>query len=232
MSAVPDKALGATLTGLAIPGSVFSETALDLPANLSFEDWERTGETLGRIGRACQWWIGDWLNFGERAYGEKYAQAMEATGLDYATLQNYSWVAAHIEMSRRRDVLSWSHHREVAQLNVPDQDRWLTSAEANGWSKSQLRKQLKGTGEAKPSPRPTVIRTERQRQIAEGAKLRTERAVGTCSALIRSEVLKVEHAMLVASPDEIEGWCDVFRDARAALERLEARIRAAKKSAD
>lgn len=131
---------------LTLPGAV-SETALDLPGGLSFDEWQETGETLGRIGRACQWWIGDWLNYGERAYGEKYTQAMDATGLDYETLRGYAWVAGRVETVRRRTVLSFSHHKEIAQFNPSDQDRWLTSAEANGWSKGQLRTEIKKTRE-------------------------------------------------------------------------------------
>jgi hypothetical protein len=26
------------------------------------------------------WWIGDWLNYGERRYGEKYAQGTDSEG--------------------------------------------------------------------------------------------------------------------------------------------------------
>ena len=33
------------------------------------------------------------------------------------------WVAGQIEMSRRRDILSWSHHREVAGLVQEEQER-------------------------------------------------------------------------------------------------------------
>jgi len=38
------------------------------------------------------------------------------------------WVAGAIETSRRRDVLSWSHHREVAGLIPKEQDRLLDLA--------------------------------------------------------------------------------------------------------
>ena len=33
-------------------------------------------------------WIGDWLNYGERKWGEKYKEALEKTGYDYQTLRN------------------------------------------------------------------------------------------------------------------------------------------------
>ena len=35
---------------------------------------------LARIERGCPWWIGDWMAFGERTYGEKHAQAISPTG--------------------------------------------------------------------------------------------------------------------------------------------------------
>jgi len=61
-----------------------------------------------------QWWLGDWLNYGERQYGEMYSQAIEEVNLDYGTLRNFKYVSSRIELSRRRDKLSWFHHREVA----------------------------------------------------------------------------------------------------------------------
>jgi N6-adenosine-specific RNA methylase IME4 len=138
----PNKERTQTADEIAVAGT-WSETALELPENLSFEDWERTGALLGRIGRACQWWIGDWLNFGERKYGEKYSQAMEATGYEYSTLNSFRYVAQQIELVRRRTSLSWSHHETVAALDPPEQDDWLEKAAAEGWSVSELRRQLK-----------------------------------------------------------------------------------------
>jgi hypothetical protein len=39
------------------------------------------------------------------------------------------WVAGKIETSRRRDVLSFSHHKLAAAMEPPVQDRWLDRAE-------------------------------------------------------------------------------------------------------
>lgn len=60
--------------------------------------------------------------------GEKYAQAIDVTGYEYGTLQNFGWVAGRIETSRRRDVLSWSHHAEVAALEPSEQDCLIRGA--------------------------------------------------------------------------------------------------------
>lgn len=144
-------------TDLTIPGRI-SATALALPDDLAFEDWERTGEQLRLITEACQWWVGDWLNYGERNYGEKYAQALDHTDYDYGTLATFAWVAKHVEVSTRIETLSWSHHRQVAPLGPADQDRWLTAAEANEWSVGQLRKQIKGASQEDAECCPTCGR--------------------------------------------------------------------------
>jgi hypothetical protein len=56
--------------------------------------------------------IGDGLNAGEKAYGEKYAQAVSPE--QTRTWQDYAWVAANVEITVRTEDLSWSHHCEVA----------------------------------------------------------------------------------------------------------------------
>lgn len=125
-----------------VPGTI-SEVALDLPGGLSADDWKVTGEWLGRAGRAVQWWIGDWLNYGDKVYGKTYTDAAEITGYPEKTLRSFAYVARNVELSRRRDDLSWSHHVEVAAMVGADQERWLTAAAANGWSKGKLRSQVK-----------------------------------------------------------------------------------------
>jgi len=131
-----------------------TQTALILPDDLPLEAWEQTGETLGRVDSARQWWIGDWLNYGEWRYGEKYAQGMDATGLDYSTLNSYRWVCERIENVRRRTNLSFGHHEAVAAFDAADQDEWLDRAEAKGWSVYELRKQIRNRAAVDPPPPP------------------------------------------------------------------------------
>ena len=50
------------------------------PTELTFEEWTAIGNTLQQVGASLNWWIGDWLNYGERKWGEMYAQAVEVTG--------------------------------------------------------------------------------------------------------------------------------------------------------
>ena len=118
----------------------FRPTALELPDGLSYDAWASLGrDVLRPMARGMQWWIGDWLNFGERRYGEKYAQAIDVTGYDYATLNGLRWVAERVEVVRRRTNLSWSHHKEVAALEPADQKRWLDRAERESLTRADLR---------------------------------------------------------------------------------------------
>lgn len=95
----------------------------------SFDEWLQCGEFLNRAKAAVHFWIGDWLNFGELRWGYKYLEAVKATGYDINTLRNDKWVAAKVELSRRRDTLSFDHHATVADLDPEEQDRLLSDAE-------------------------------------------------------------------------------------------------------
>lgn len=120
-----------------------SETALSLPPGIPRGEWEQIGDTLHRIEKGVQWWLGDWWRYGEREYGESAAQAAPL-GVSAKTLQNAAWVAQAIEPSRRREDLSISHHAAVAGLEDPaEQDRWLDKAAGSDMSVGELRGRIR-----------------------------------------------------------------------------------------
>jgi len=123
----------------------FGRNGLMIQEGTSYNDWEKIGSALAQIKDAHQFWIGDWILFGENRYGEQYAQALEVTSLGYQTLRDCKWVANQVELSRRRDNLSWSHHAEVAGLEPKQQDKWLNKAEKDKLSTKQLREAIKGS---------------------------------------------------------------------------------------
>jgi hypothetical protein len=118
-------------------------TALSLPENLPLDSWKQIGEQIHVISDASAWWIGDWLRFGRDKYPDRYKRAIGETALEYQTLRNYAWVAGRFDASRRRDGLSFQHHLEVAALPQDQQDLWLERAEQSGWSRNDLRAQLR-----------------------------------------------------------------------------------------
>jgi DNA modification methylase len=130
-----------------LPGFFLSPVGLYANGCPTFEQWEAAGRALRSIEGSVHWWIGDWLNYGERAYGDKYKEALKATGLEYQTLRDDKWVAGKIELSRRRDNLPFFHHKDVAALPPDEQDSWLKLAEEGSdgkkWSREKLRLEIK-----------------------------------------------------------------------------------------
>jgi len=55
-------------------------------------------------------------------WGGKYEEAVRETGYDEGTLRNSASVCRRVEMSRRRDKLSFAHHAEVAKLPAEEQE--------------------------------------------------------------------------------------------------------------
>jgi hypothetical protein len=134
---------------LDLPGCEFTRTQLKLTQDLQFDHWERIGSVLRSIEGSIQFWIGDWINFGENKWGEKYAQAVDATGLDYGTLANAVSVSKRIDPSLRNEKLSWSHHVAVAYLDDKEQKFWLDKAEAEHLPYRELRRMVEKEQRAK-----------------------------------------------------------------------------------
>lgn len=152
---------------LGLPG-IWTPTSWEPPSHLDFAEWLSIGPSLSKMEEAVHWWIGDWLNYGERKWGEDYAQAMDITGFTYATVTTDAWVAKSVKVSRRRETLFWSHHREVASLKPKEQDRWLKRAEEQGWSMRRLRGEI----------RDWKARKRRQELIESGEHVATTILVG------------------------------------------------------
>lgn len=123
------------LTGEVVTTSV----SLDLPSDIPFEDWRVLGEKLSAMSKGVNWWVGDWWRSGHR-YGERAKAAAEGIfGCEFAALMNIASVCRKFETSRRREVLTFSHHQEVASLSAEVADALLDQAEAECLSTRALR---------------------------------------------------------------------------------------------
>jgi hypothetical protein len=130
---------------------------LHLRPGMSFKEWSTLGCRLAHVSSASAWALGDWLLFGQRNYGRRYRVALQETNLDYQTLRNYAWVAGRFEPSRRRDGLSFQHHAEVAAMTESEQELWLRRAEAEHWSRNELRRRLSLHRSARHQPPESVV---------------------------------------------------------------------------
>jgi hypothetical protein len=125
------------------PGIEVTATCWLSEADLGMHEWTDQGRRLGVIGRGAGWWIGDWLRYGNQRFGERYVRAARITGYDVQTLMNMVYVASRFEPEQRREALSWSHHAELAALEVTDRERWLEMAESERLSVRCLREELR-----------------------------------------------------------------------------------------
>lgn len=141
------------------PGVEWTASSLRvIDPSMSFE---RVEEILGRVRLArdaTAWWLGDLLRFAEARFGEKYAQAMDATGLSYGRLSNVVSTCNRIDPERRREDLSFAHHEAVAPLEPADQTQWLEAAAVSSWSTEKLREALREADAlAKPPREPRSV---------------------------------------------------------------------------
>jgi hypothetical protein len=146
-------------------GAKVSPVAWTPDESMGYADWVAAGHHLGSLGRHSQWWLGDWIRFGNVKFGERYARASRITAYDVQTLMNMVYVAKSFEISRRREILSWSHHETLAPLDADEQDLWLDRAIAQRLSVSDLRIELRAARRSairlpsrapEPSPAPTA----------------------------------------------------------------------------
>lgn len=140
----------------------YEGTALIIDETCSLEDYQRIGETLQRMERAVQFWVGDWMRFGERKWGESYTQAIEATGYTYQALADMKYVADRFLPETRKEGIPFSIYRELAPLPLEKAEALLKDAEEAG----------------KPLTRPQIRAEVREYKAGERRKQYREQALG------------------------------------------------------
>ena len=140
---VVDEADGrAAAIGLGPEAGYGDGPGLDLPDGLGREEWLELGRRLGARQERDRWALGDWAAHGDRRYGD-LTEAGAEIGLARKTLYHLAGVARKIELSRRRDNLSWDHHAAVAALSPTIADSLLDRAAAEGWSREVIREEAR-----------------------------------------------------------------------------------------
>ena len=132
------------MTTLAIqdPKFAITPTGIQFHKDLSYAEWDDLGQKLAPIGKSIGFIIGDWINYGEKLWGDKYEEALEKTGLAYQTLMNYAYVARKVEISCRQENLGFEHHAVVAKLKPDEQEHWLEMTKEHNLSVRRLRKSI------------------------------------------------------------------------------------------
>ena len=134
-----------------------TQVGLKVKRQPTWEEYEEAVHTWITVHRLSAWVISDLYNFGEKKWGERYAQAMDETGLSYGYLAIIRSVAKKIPRKRRNPNLSFSHHTAVAKLSPEEQDVWLSRAEETGLSRDDLRQAIKTKALPENVPEPVTI---------------------------------------------------------------------------
>lgn len=145
-------------------------TDLEMPADLTEDEWEDIGDKLLSMNGALAWHLGGWRVRGEDfKWGETYARLAAKYGLEVDTLWHYTMVYRAVQNWIRNPVLSFAHHRLVAGMKdkqtkqplVEQQQYWLEQAAANGWTVKEMREAIQKSKKL-PHQGPTIARLERQ----------------------------------------------------------------------
>jgi hypothetical protein len=139
----PAQATPATVVAPRRKAAGITPVAWVVNAEMDLADWVAAGRNLGAMSRCSQWWLGDWIRYGNTKFGERYARVASITGYDAQTLMNMVYVASRFDISRRRENLSWSHHEALASLDEHAQEHWLDYASGSKLSVSDLRLELR-----------------------------------------------------------------------------------------
>ena len=126
--------------GLSIPGMKLTPTGIIFNGKVTAANWAKAGEQLARYEGGLNWWIGDWLLYGEGKpeWGDKYEKAVELFGRELQALKDTKSVSKNVQLSLRNDNLSWNHHKAVSPLTPAKQKSWLKRYESKDWSARKL----------------------------------------------------------------------------------------------
>jgi len=150
---------------IAIAQYVTRTGLVDLPEDLPLENWRQLLSASKTFSDSVYWIVGDLANFGERHYGEVYAQFVDILGYAPETLQLAMRVARSIPLADRRPELPWSYHQSIVGLrkcqnpqhpypaevaNCEDckatmemRNSWLETAVDQKWTRETLRTLLR-----------------------------------------------------------------------------------------
>ena len=116
---------------------------LDLPPDLTFDEWRGVVQHVEMIVDASPWWLADAVAFGEAHFGERHSDALptaeeDPTGASQSRLKQSAWMASVYPPGTRVPGLTYTHHRVAADLEPETRARVLRDAAAGGWSTREL----------------------------------------------------------------------------------------------
>lgn len=115
------------------------DICLNLPENITWDQFCVVLEELRAANQKLQWVIGDALLFCERKWKDKIEDAKLRTSLSSSTLAQYILVSRAFPSSDRSLSLGWSLHLEAMRAEPNERLGILKKAEQNNWSRRDIR---------------------------------------------------------------------------------------------
>lgn len=207
--ALPDGAIVPQGDGTFIVGEfTLTPVGVQIPEGVTSDAWGQLGDVLFRLNGSIQWLIGDWLNYGQRAWGKTYETIAEATGYEVSTLYNLAMVSAKVHFSLRNEKLSFTHHMLVASKTIEEQHYWLERAANERWSSAQLRAAMKAptplsSGAEGVGVQKQLISREKPRELRQFLKLASKAGQGDVKAKQRAlgQIVQLRQWL-----DDVEEW--------------------------
>ena len=141
---------------------------LDLPESIGEAEWREIGSSLAREQRAddIEWRVGDWA---ARADGDlaTLAEAAAIVGESPGNLRKYVATAKAYPNVRRRTGLAFYMHLETAALPEADREALLDCAEAEHWTRAEMREAVRDSSQAGENARLRRENAELKRTIGQ-----------------------------------------------------------------
>ena len=119
---------------------------LEMPADCTWHEYASAGRHLSTMDylahESLPWLIGDFINFGDAQFGERYAQALDLTEYTKASLTQIAYVARHVKPPNR--TLPLSFMASVASKNDEEQKKLADQAVDEGLLQSEFRRLVRG----------------------------------------------------------------------------------------
>jgi hypothetical protein len=113
-------------------GVKWDRLGLELPDDLPQSEWEEFGFGLSGLTASMGWVIGDWINKGDRLYGQTYTQMAALTGYDEDSIKQFAFTAANVVRADRNPKVFFSQHRLVTDFKPAEQRRLLAKFVSEG----------------------------------------------------------------------------------------------------
>lgn len=161
-----------------------TEQTLVFDPGVTFDEWAEATEELLVVARGVPFWVADALAYGEDEFSERAASVLPDGGWAWQTMANAAYTAKAVAPERRHAALSFAHHAEVASLTPPQQLAMLDLAEEQGWTREDLRDQVR---KAKRSARKILADSQPVPELP-SERIRLEQADATRMPLGHDEV--------------------------------------------